>query len=122
MSEKVRVHEVAKELGITSKEVIEKAKDIGIEVKAAQSSITMQQAEELANYIINGAPTPKPKPKKTTVKKSSKPKEEAKKEETKVDKKEEKSSHLLSPISVIKASLAFSKSFRFEHSEKKSFL
>ena len=92
MSEKVRVHEVAKELGITSKEVIEKAKDIGIEVKAAQSSITMQQAEELANYIINGAPTPKPKPKKTTVKKSSKPKEEAKKEETKVDKKEEKSS------------------------------
>ena len=32
MTEKVRVHEIAKELGISSKDVLEKAKSMGIEI------------------------------------------------------------------------------------------
>ena len=54
MIEKVRVHEIAKELGIASKEVLAKASDMGIEVKSAQSTLTMEQAEGLANFIMNG--------------------------------------------------------------------
>ena len=44
MIEKVRVHEIAKELGIASKDVLEKAKKMGLEVKSAQSVVTMEQA------------------------------------------------------------------------------
>jgi translation initiation factor IF-2 len=54
MIEKVRVHEIAKELGIVSKDVVKKASEIGIEIKSAQSSVTMEQAESLMNYIMNG--------------------------------------------------------------------
>jgi len=54
MTEKVRVHEIAKELGIASKDVVKKASDVGIEVKSANSSVTMQEADTLMNYIMNG--------------------------------------------------------------------
>ncbi len=54
MTEKVRVHEIAKELGIASKDVLDKAKKLGFEVKSAQSVVTIKQAESLANYIMNG--------------------------------------------------------------------
>ncbi|QOP41656.1 translation initiation factor IF-2 [Sulfurimonas marina] len=82
MSEKVRVHEIAKELGITSKDVLEKANKMGIDVKSAQSVVTMEQAEGLANYIMNGEPSeeqakPEKKTKaKTEDKKESTPKKE----------------------------------------------
>ncbi|MBU1642534.1 translation initiation factor IF-2 N-terminal domain-containing protein, partial [bacterium] len=33
MSDKVRVHEIAKELGINSKEVVEKAAEMGLDIK-----------------------------------------------------------------------------------------
>ncbi|RLD41813.1 MAG: translation initiation factor IF-2, partial [Bacteroidetes bacterium] len=84
MTDKVSVKEIADELGIASKDVLEKAKSMGIEVKAAQSKVSMEQAEEIANYIMNGeeekvvAP-PKPK---TVKAKSDTPKEEASTEET----------------------------------------
>ena len=71
MVEKVRVHEIAKELGIASKDVLEKAKNFGLEVKSAQSVVTMEQAEGLANYIISGDDVKEtPKPKKVTTKKA----------------------------------------------------
>lgn len=54
MSEKVRVHEIAKELGITSKDVVKKALEMGLEIKSASSSVSMQEADALTNYIING--------------------------------------------------------------------
>jgi 5-methylcytosine-specific restriction enzyme B len=54
MIDKVRIYEVATELGITSEEVINFAIKLGMDIKSAQSSITMEQAEYLANYIING--------------------------------------------------------------------
>ncbi|QOP45275.1 translation initiation factor IF-2 [Sulfurimonas paralvinellae] len=81
MTEKVRVHEIAKELGIASKDVLEKAKKMGLEVKSAQSVVTMEQAENIANYIINGEPAAEEKP--VTVKKESKKaKSDTPKEET----------------------------------------
>lgn len=93
---KVRIHEIAKELGIKSKEVVEKAGDLGLEVKAASSAVTPDNAEKLMNYVLTGdkgeaqAPEEKSEEKKAPVvkkstdtkkaepkKSSKKPKEEA---------------------------------------------
>jgi translation initiation factor IF-2 len=67
MSEKVRVSEIAKELGIASKDVIKKAAEMGMDVKSASSSMLMQEAMDLTNYIMNGehAEAPKPEQKAT---------------------------------------------------------
>ncbi len=73
MSDKVRVHEIAKELGISSKEVVDKTTAFGIEVKTASSTVTMVEAEKIMNFIMNGAPAPKPK-KISIVKKANKEK------------------------------------------------
>ena len=51
---KVRIHEIAKEIGLKSKEVIEKAIEININVKSASSAVTEDVAGMLMNYIING--------------------------------------------------------------------
>ncbi len=88
MTEKVRVHEIAKELGIASKDVLEKAKKMGLEVKSANSAVTMEQAENIANYIINGEPAEKPKPKPRVVKKeTTKANSDTPKEETPAEEK-----------------------------------
>ena len=101
MTDKVSVSEIAKELGIASKDVLEKAKSMGIEVKAAQSKVSMEQAEEIANYIMNGdipasEPVKKapPKAKSDTPKAEEIPKQaqkevEAPKEETSAPKPQE---------------------------------
>ena len=52
---KVRIHEIAKELGIKSKEVVEKATDIGLDVKSASSAIGSDEAEALMNFVLTGA-------------------------------------------------------------------
>src|SRR5438270_4984581 len=46
---KVRVHEVAKELGVTSKELIEKLRGMGVEVKSHSSTIDDEVAAQLRN-------------------------------------------------------------------------
>jgi len=71
MTDKVSVKEIADELGISSKDVLEKAKNMGIEVKAAQSKVTMEEAENIANYIMNGEPASTPEPAKVIVKKAA---------------------------------------------------
>ena len=88
MIEKVRVHEIAKELGIASKDVVKKASEMGIEVKSAQSTVSMEQADSLMNYIMNGdnttpgseekAPAPATNAGSDTPKKEETPKEEVK--------------------------------------------
>jgi translation initiation factor IF-2 len=92
MTEKVRVHEIAKELGIASKDVLEKAKKMGLEVKSAQSVVTMEQAENIANYIINGEPAAEKKvevvKKETPEAASDTPKEETPSKEEPKDSKE----------------------------------
>ncbi len=76
MTDKVRVHEIAKELGIASKEVVDKASAIGLSVKTASSSVSMEEAEKIMDYIMTGAaPAPAAKPK--VVKKAAEKKEES---------------------------------------------
>ena len=53
MTDKVSVSEIAIELGIASKDILKKAKSMGIEVKTAQSKVSMEEAEKIANYIMN---------------------------------------------------------------------
>ncbi|MGD9969845.1 MAG: translation initiation factor IF-2 [Sulfuricurvum sp.] len=53
--DKVRVHEIAKELGINSKEVVDKAAAMGLNVKTASSSVSIEEAEQIMNYIMSGA-------------------------------------------------------------------
>lgn len=68
MMDKVRVHEIAKELGINSKEVVDKAAAMGLNVKTASSSVSIEEAEQIMNYIMSGAsaeasaPKSSPKP------------------------------------------------------------
>src|SRR3989338_4930390 len=91
MTEKVRVHEIAKELGIASKDVVKKASEIGIEIKSASSSVSMQEAESLMNYIMSGEHAEAPKSETKVEAKSisdaqkeeKSPKEEVKKSEVK---------------------------------------
>lgn len=73
MSDKVRVHEIAKELGITSKEVVEKAQEMDVSIKTASSSVSMEEAEKIVNYIMNASSSaPASAPKKPVVKKREK--------------------------------------------------
>ncbi len=50
---KFRIHEIAKELGRTSKEILAKAQELGLAVKTASSAITAEEAGQLADYISN---------------------------------------------------------------------
>jgi len=54
MSDKVTVAEVAQEAGASSQEIIEKAANLGIELKNVKSTVTFDQAEELVNYLVTG--------------------------------------------------------------------
>ncbi len=98
---KIKIKEVATELGKNAKEIIEICKEIGIEnVKAATSSVTPQEAMKIAEYITNPASIKKEKSKKDTKsdlkskkeKKDTNSKTEAKsgKNPTKKEPKEEK--------------------------------
>ncbi|MDR1614665.1 MAG: translation initiation factor IF-2 [Campylobacteraceae bacterium] len=80
MVEKVKIAEIAKEVGATNKTIIEKALELGLDAKAPASAITVEEADRLVNYILSGvdnAPLkkePQPQPKKA----ESKPKMEPK--------------------------------------------
>jgi len=63
MMDKVRVHEIAKELGINSKEVVDKAATMGLNVKTASSTVSIEEAEQIMNYIMNGVSTEMAAPK-----------------------------------------------------------
>ena len=72
MTEKVKVSEIAAELGITSKDVLKKALDLNIEAKAANSSVTMEEADNLMKFIMSGeAKAPEAPKVKKVVKKVS---------------------------------------------------
>jgi translation initiation factor IF-2 len=93
MSDKVRVHEIAKELGIASKEVVEKAATMGVSVKTASSSVSMEEAEKIMNFILGGAPAPAAKPKIVVKKKAN----ETKSEDVVIDKKVEETVTVATP-------------------------
>ncbi|MCK9373104.1 MAG: translation initiation factor IF-2 [Sulfuricurvum sp.] len=66
MMDKVRVHEIAKELGINSKEVVDKAAAMGLNVKTASSTVSIEEAEKIMNYIMSGATAENSAPKPAT--------------------------------------------------------
>ncbi|MFA7083455.1 MAG: translation initiation factor IF-2 [Arcobacteraceae bacterium] len=74
MSDSVRVYEIADETGSTSTEVIAKAKDLNIELKSPQSTVSFEDAEEIAKYLLSG--TSDKIPPKQSIKKVIKKKEE----------------------------------------------
>ncbi len=89
--ETVRISELAKELKLTSKEVLDKFEKIGVTNKTHSSTVTMEQIKRLKDFIADGGVKKAAKPKAFVVKKA-KIAEEVKEEvkETKVSKKEEK--------------------------------
>ena len=55
---KIKIHELAKEIGMASKDVLEKAKSLGIDVSSHLSNVTDEQATEIRNASIPlGVPT-----------------------------------------------------------------
>lgn len=82
---KVRIHEIAKELGIKSKEVVEKATDIGLSVKSASSAINSDEAEALMNFVLTGT-KPEAKEPKTKPAATQTPSEPKASQETKTEK------------------------------------
>ena len=75
---KVKIHEIAKEMNLTSKEVMEKANELGIVVKSHLSSIEEEQAKIIKDSIS------KKNDEKKGVEKSQKKVKDKKKEETPV--------------------------------------
>ena len=79
---KVRISEIANELGVKSTEVVEKAQEIGFgNVKTHSSGVTPAEAELIMNYIMTGALPPSVAKKKEEAPKKEAPAKEA---ETKV--------------------------------------
>ena len=79
----LRVSELAKELGKTSKEIIEKFAEIDIIVKSHSNTVTPAQVRKLKEHMGYGIQKPSAKPKAFIVKKSKTPQEEAPSVETK---------------------------------------
>ena len=93
--DKVRIHEIAKELAAHSKDVVEKATEMGLDVKSAQSSITMEEAEKLMNFIMtspkkSSAPKKSPEAAPTVDAETQEKPAETKAEEAPVKKADEK--------------------------------
>ncbi len=85
MDENIRVSELAKELGLTSKEVLEKFAQISINIKSHSNIVTPLQIQKLKDFIADGSKLPSKKPKAFIVKKAKKVKEEPPKEDDKKD-------------------------------------
>ena len=83
----IRINELAKELGITSKEIVEKYTQMGITGKTHSSTVTPDQIRRLKEFISQGSQVVAKKPKAFVVKKAKAEVEE--KPEEKVEKKPE---------------------------------
>ena len=95
----IRVSELAKELGLTSKEVIEKFAQISINVKSHSNTVTPLQVTKLKDFIAGGSKLPSKKPKAFIVKKAKVKKEEEVVQENTAAAKEEKPVEMKQPKS-----------------------
>lgn len=72
MSDKVKIIDIAADIARTPKEVFEKAKELGLDVKNTTSSVDVKTAEILAEFVTTGVnkmpPPPKPKAAKSSTK------------------------------------------------------
>ena len=85
--DKVKIQEIADEAGLSNGDLLDKAKELGFNVKAANSTISMEDAGVLVDYAISGTlpkgfKKPGTKAKITVVKKKAAPVEETVAEET----------------------------------------
>ena len=62
----VKIHEIAKKLNISSKDVLQKAKDLGLEVKSHLSGVTVEEAEKIENAFEKRAEVKEPKKEKAS--------------------------------------------------------
>ncbi len=95
--DKIRISQIAKELGKTSKEVLQKAQELGLEAKTASSAVTATEAEMIYNFITTGISPIVPKkedskPKKAVAKKDQKESKEKEAKTTKAKKDSTKES------------------------------
>lgn len=65
---KKRIYEIAKEVGVDNKVVVQKAKDLGLDVKNHMSSVDDSQVAKLKNSFQNTAPAAKSSNKKNKIK------------------------------------------------------
>ncbi len=90
---KVRIHEIAKESGFESKDVLAKAHELGIDVKTASSSVEEEAAAAIYEYLqtnkIPEAFAKKVSKKEKKVKNEEKIQNQSVKEVKQEDKKEE---------------------------------
>ena len=86
--ENKRVYEIAKELGLSNKEVLDKLAKLDINVKSHSSALTLDQVNKLKESLTPAAQADAPKKPKAFIVKKSKPVEvqEIKQEETKEQK------------------------------------
>ncbi len=82
--ETMRISELAKEIGLTSKEVIAKFAEIGISIKSHSSTVDQDQIKKLKDFISGGGQK-KAKPKAFIVKKAKSSEPEPKQEQEKQD-------------------------------------
>ena len=88
---KIKIHEIAKKLGLTSKEVLEVAKKLNIEAKSHLSGVEQDEADKIEKEISkNGAS--KQADKNQEEKKADKKKETTKKDSEKQEKKKSEKS------------------------------
>ncbi|NQJ69184.1 translation initiation factor IF-2 [Streptococcus suis] len=78
---KKRLNEIARELGVSSKEVVAKAQELGFEVKSHASSVDEASAKRLADSFTKKAEAPKPVEKVQSVEKSTESKAPVTKQE-----------------------------------------
>ena len=84
----IRVNELAKELNLTNKEVLDKFAQLSIPIKTHSSTVTADQAKRLKEFIAAGSKIEVKKPKAFIVKKV-KVEPEVKAEEEKAKQAEE---------------------------------
>ena len=76
---KIKIHEIAKKLGLASKEVVERAQQLKIEVKSHMSGVTDEEAKTIEDSFANNQKaSSKQEIKKEAKKESTEPKKEEK--------------------------------------------
>ena len=73
----VRISEIANELGYPSKEIVEKAQELGLKVKTHSNAVSLEEAEAIYEYVQSGVIPEKFK--------KEKPKAERKRDRQKAD-------------------------------------
>ena len=84
----VRISEIANELGYPSKEIVEKAQELGLKVKTHSNAVSLEEAEAIYEYVQTGVIPDKFKKKKSEPKPKKEPKKEVEKESAKKEEKQ----------------------------------